>query len=247
MILLFYPEPLRDHPASRLQRICREYGIKYHNKPELPHDLHIFWSYTPKAIEPDSITLNSPNVVNRGCWNISKEKVNSIFNDFSIDPEVHVGWCVEKADKQGRHDLHSIVKCPTQRKEGYVYQRYIEDKRGALFIKYRIYYAGGIGYILKQGKRSMFGSPNWKTDYVWHEWVDKHLIFPGRAETELDEKCKQFGFDYGDVDFLMENGKPIIIDVNNVVSAISFTPWIKKAQDTQFLKFIHDRTGKVLK
>jgi hypothetical protein len=247
MTILFYPEPLKQSPASRISRICKEKGIAFHNDPRQPHDVHIFWSYTPKSIEPDSITLDSPKVINRGCWNVSKEKVNSIFNDFSIDPELHEGWCVEKADLQGRHDLHRIVKCPTRKREGFIYQRYIEDKRGALYIKYRIYYAGGIGHILKQGKRSIFGSPNWRTDYVWHEWVDKYTIFPGKAELELNAKCKQFGFDYGDIDFLMEDGKPVIIDINNVVSAISFTPWIKKIQDEQFIKFIHDWSGKVLK
>lgn len=250
MTILFYPEPLADHPQSRLLRICREFGIHYHNNPKAHHDLHIFWSYTARSIEPDEITLYSKNVINRGCWNVSKEKVNAIFNDFSVDPETHVGLCVEKADRQGRHDLHKLIQCPAPRKEGYVYQRYIEDKRGNNFVKYRIYYADRIEYILRQGKKSLFGDPHWRRDYQWHEWVDVRSIFTIEAQKELEMKCAMFGFDYGDLDFLMENGKPIIIDVNNVVSAISFTSWIKKAQDLQFINFIQrhcDQASTVLR
>jgi hypothetical protein len=248
--ILFWPEANKPVPQSRVIRICDEYGIKFHNDPLKSYDLHFFWSYTPKSIIPDDLTLRSPNVINRGCWDISKGKVNSIFNDFSIDPETHSGVCVEKCDKQGQHYNHKIIRCPAARKEGYVYQRYIEDKDAGLYVKYRIYYAGGIEYILKQRKKSVFGAGNYAEDYVTHEWVNVRSIFTAKEQMEFDTKCHLFGFDYGDVDFLMEKGKPIIIDVNNVVSHVYFTPWIKEVQDKQFLNFIkriYDKTGKVLK
>jgi len=244
--LLFYPEVNKDLPQSRPHRICKEYGVPFHSDPNKPYDLHFFWSYTPKSIVPDSFTLNQPNVINRGCWDIGKEKVNSIFNDFSVDPETHVGLCIEKADRQGRHDLHKLIQCPAPRKDDYVYQRYIEDKEGDLFIKYRIYYADGIEWILKQKKRTLFGHADYNYDYVTHEWVDVREIFTVQMEKEFDLKCLEFGLDYGDIDFLMEDGIPIIIDINNVVSNISFIPAIKKAQDEQFLNFIkkrYDRAG----
>ena len=232
---------------SRVSRICDEYGIPYHNDPAKPYDLHFFWSYTPKSIEPDNFTLEDKNCINRGCWDIGKQKVNDIFNDFSINPETHQGYCVEKCDRQGRHDLHKLINCPAPRKEGYVYQRFIIDQIGQLYIKYRIYYADGIEWILKQSKHSLFGSPDYNTDYVTHEWVGKEQIFNSDKEKELNEKCKLFGFHYGDVDFLMEDGKPIIIDINNVVSHISFTAGIKKIQDEQFLDFIQRRYGQTSK
>jgi len=246
--LLFYPEPNKAVPQSRIHRICTEYGIPFHNNPKKSYDLHFFWSYCEKKIEPDLFTLNEPYVINGGCWDISKEKVNDIFNDFSVNPETHVGVCVEKADKQGQHALHKLITCPAPRREGYVYQRYIEDKERDLFVKYRIYYADGIEYILKQRKRTLFGHPDYNYDYVTHEWVDIRSIFTPQTQEEFDINCNTFGFNYGDIDFLMENGKPIIIDINNVVSHISFTDWIKKVQDEQFLRFIkrrYDQSGKI--
>jgi len=249
MIILFYPEPLLPTPMARVYRICKEYGIGFHNDPQKPYDLHFFWSYTPKSIIPDEFTLTDKNVINRGCWDIGKQKVNDIFNDISVNPETFQGICVEKCDRQGRHDLHKLINCPASRKEGYIYQRFINDHVGKLFVKYRIYYADGIEYILKQSKHSLFGSPDHSRDYVTHEWVDVRRIFSEEEQREFDRKCVEFGFDYGDVDFLMENGKPIIIDINNVVSHISFTDWIKKVQDEQFLRFIkrrYDQSGKIL-
>lgn len=249
MVLLFYPEENKASPMSRVYRICKDYGITFHNNSVSPYDLHFFWSYTPKSIVPDTFTLYDPYVINRGCWDIGKQKVNDIFNDISVDPETFQGFCVEKGDMQGRHYMHSIIKCPAPKREGYIYQRYIEDKKDGLFVKYRIYYADGIEFILKQGKHSVFGASDWRKDYVWHEWVDVRSIFTEQEQAEFDKKCQKFGFDYGDIDFIMENGKPIIIDVNNVVSDISFTPWIKTVQDKQFLNFIqrqYDKRSKVL-
>jgi len=249
MTILFYPEPLLPSPMARVYRICKEYGIEFHNDPQKNYDLHFFWSYTPRSIIPDEFTLTDKNVINRGCWDIGKQKVNDIFNDISVNPEIFRGICVEKCDKQGRHDLHKLINCPAQRKEGYIYQRFISDRIGNLYVKYRIYYADGIEYILKQSKHSLFGSPDHGTDYVTHEWIDVRRIFSEEEQGEFDRKCIEFGFDYGDVDFLMENDKPIIIDINNVVSHISFTDWIKKAQDDQFLRFIkrrYDQSGKIL-
>ncbi len=241
--ILFWPEENKAVPLSRVRRICDDYGIHYHSDPGEPYDIHFFWSYCPTRIIPDSFTLDAMNIINRGCWDISKVRVNDIFNDLSIDPETHHGICVQKADLQGRHGLHSLITCPAPRKEGYVYQKYIEDKDGDLFVKYRIYYADGIEYILKQRKRTLFGHPDYNYDYVTHEWIDVRDIFTPGMQEEFDRKCRRFGLDYGDIDFLMDDGRPVIIDVNNVVSHISFTPWIKKVQDEQFLNFIQRHHG----
>lgn len=239
--LLFYPEENKSGPMSRVYRICKEYNIPFHSDPSKHYDLHFFWSYTPKSIIPDEFTLTDKNVINQGCWDIGKQKVNDIFNDISICPETHTGHCVEKYDKQGQHGQHRLITCPAPRRDGFIYQKYIHDMVDGLYIKYRIYYADGIEYILKQGKHHLFGGPDWRKDYVWHQWVDPKEIFTEKTQREFDEKCKKFGFDYGDVDFMMDNGEPIIIDINNVVSNIFFTPWIKEVQDKQFLNFIQRR------
>ncbi len=210
MKILFYPEPLRPH--SKVARmLAKKPSVSWHNNPNKPHDVHFFWSYTPRKIKPDNITLNAPNVINRGCYNIGKNKINNIFNDISIDPTTHKGICVEKCDRQGKHRRHNLVECPTTPRKGYVYQRFIENKENGLYTYYRLNYADGIKLIDKRTKKSVFGSG------VTKEFVNIRDCFSRDDEDVLIKKCQKFGFNYGDIDFLMEDGVPVIIDVNNMV------------------------------
>jgi hypothetical protein len=242
--ILFYPELLQSKPLSRIYRILKEQGLKsnivYHNDPTKPYDLHMFWSYTKCQIEPDELTLKDKDVINRGCWNVSKEKVNDIFNDIRIDPTKHFGICVEKLDQQAKHKQHSLIVCPTVKREGYIYQRYIADQENGMFVKYRIYYADGIQVILKQVKPGLFTS-----DYIKHEVIDKRRFFTKESENEFTKKCKKFGIDFGEIEFISDEGNPIIIDVNNCVGGggvkgLSGTELHKQIDDL-FITFIKQR------
>lgn len=246
--LLFYPEPLKKVPLSRVYRICKEYGINFHNDSKLPYDLHIFWSYTKCRIIPDGFTLNAKDCINKGCWDVGKERVNDIFNDIRIDPTIFKGICVEKLDLQGRHGSHHLIECPAKEREGYIYQKYIENKEGDLFYKYRIYYADGINYILKSYKPNPFGS-----ECVRHELIDKNQLFTIEQEQDFHKKCKEFGFDFGEIDAMVDKGKLIIIDVNNVVGGgfvwgLTGTQ-LHKDIDYTFIKFlekrINDKTSEI--
>jgi hypothetical protein len=223
MTILFYPEPLKAVPLSQMYRVLSGIDVKWHNDPQQPYDLHIFWSYTKHSIVPDKITLNSPHVINRGCWDINKNKVHDIFNDYRVDPEKHTGLCIKKINLQGRHSGHSLITCPQKREAGYVYERYIENKEGGHHISYSIVYGEGISVIFKKKKSSLFES-----SYISHEVVDKKYFFSDQQEQELIDKCNRFGFHCGIIDFQMED-RPIILDVNNVrggghVSSLTDTP-----------------------
>jgi len=247
--ILFYPEALKANPLSRVYRILKgREDIVFHNNPLKLYDLHIFWSYTKHSIVPDELTLTDKDVINRGCWNVEKEKVNNVFNDIRIDPTKHKGFCVEKSNRQGDHGNHSIINCPTEKKEGYIYQKYIEDKEGNLFIKYRVYYADGIRYILKSYKPTPFGSECTK-----HILISKQDMFKTlKHEYKFILNCKNFGFDFGEIDVVMDNGEPIIVDVNNCVGGgfvwgLTGTK-IHKRIDKSFIAFIknrYDRASKI--
>lgn len=208
--ILFYPDPLL--PKCRVFQICNEYGIKFTNNPKEKYDLHIFWSYTKKDIIPDNFTLTDKNVINRGCWDIGKERVNEIFGDLTIDPRLHKGVCVEKSIYQSRHDLHKIITCPAPKKEGFIYQVFIENKDKDLYYSYRYYYAEGAGLLVKQFKTTPFAS-----QYVKHEIVDKRSLFTLEQERDLVSRCNKFGVDFAGLDLMIYNGKPYVIDVNNII------------------------------
>jgi len=235
-ILLFWPEENKSSPLSRVRQVCEKYGVKFHSDPTKPYDLHFFWSYTPKSIIPDSFTLTAPRVINRGCWDIGKEKVNDIFNDIRVDPTTYQGIYVEKQDMQGQHWMHRLVTCPTIVRDGYIYQRYIEDRDGDSYVKYRIFYADGIDFILKRRQKDPFGM-----EYIGHEIIEKRLVFSLEAEEEFKGKCLKFGVDFAEIDFVLDCGNPVILDVNNIAGTRELGSEIQQAIDTCFLNFIQRR------
>ena len=249
--ILFYPEPLKPKPLSRVYRVLQEQGkengITYHNDPSKPYDLHIFWSYTKCKIQPDEFSLKDKKVINRGCWDVGKEKVNRVFNDIEIDPTKHKGICVKKLDKQGSHKHHSLIECPATKEEGYIYQQYIEDKEGDQFIKYRVYYADGIQVILKSYKPTVFGSECTK-----HTIISKRQLFTSETEAKFILKCMEFGLDFGELDIMLDNGNPIIVDVNNCVGGgfvhgLTGTDIHQTIDDTfiDFIKQRYDKSSKI--
>jgi hypothetical protein len=217
---------------------CRKNNIEYHNDINKPYDLHIFWSPTKTKIKPDSITLEYPNVINRGCYDVTKYRVNEIYNDISINPETHKGICVAKLDRQCSHDKHKLVECPTKKEKGYVYQKFIEDKdENGNYIYYRIMYADGIKLIVKRKKKSIF-----ITDSVSSEIVPVDSIFNKEQEEDFNNKCKNFGVDYAEIDVMLDNGVPIVVDVNNVAGyRIGISMMDEK--EKVFLEFINNRAN----
>jgi len=215
MIILFYPDPLDNYKRySRVLRILENCEwVDFHNDPSKAYDLHIFWSYTRDRIEPPELTLKDKIVLNRGCWDISKKKVNKIFNDISIDPRTHKGIAVEKREWQGGHKWHSIVKCPREPKPGYIYQRVINNREGNYFVRYRIFLMGGvITHVNKRYETDRFITSTKKV-----ENITVNDFFSPAEKKDFLNKCTHFGIDFGELDILTEGKKKIVIDVNNMV------------------------------
>ena len=239
MNILFYPEKLTIKTrVSRVGRILKDCPwVKFHNDPSKPYDLHIFWSYTRNKITPDKLTLTDKNVINRGCWDISKVKVNDIFNDISIDPTTHKGLCVEKRDWQGGHAFHSVIQCPAAPKPGYIYQKCIKNVEDNLYVRYRVYYMGGITHVAKRYEKIPFVTSTVKVDFI-----EPDNFFTPKEKADFVHKCKLFGVDFGEVDVLIDNGEKIVIDVNNIVGG-NHPPLLMKTKeykeiDQTFLEFI---------
>ena len=215
MTILFYPDPLDNYKRySRVLRILENCDwVTFHNDPDKPYDLHIFWSYTRNSIKPPALTLQDDIVLNRGCWDISKVKVNKIFNDISVKPLKHRGSCVEKREWQGGHQYHRIVKCPIEPRPGYVYQRVINNREGKYFVRYRVFLMGGtITHVNKRYELNRFIT---STDKINNIEPDK--FFTPAESKDLLNKCRKFGIDFGELDILLDRRRKIVIDVNNMV------------------------------
>ncbi len=236
-MILFYPDIPR-YP-SRVWDICEKRKIPYHNDPYKDHDLQFYWSYHKDVRIPDR--YDSFADVNAGCWDITKSKVDRIFNDISIDPELYDGVCIKKSDRQSVQDVE-LVQCPVRPEPGYVYQKNIENKEGDRWIEYRVTYADGIKMILKYYNVLPFNLTSKEKKKRIIERIPIDSIFTASQEFELMIKCREFGFDYGEIDVLLDDGYPVVIDVNNVAGmgrgVDAFDPYRQEMADI-FENFIN--------
>ncbi len=236
-VIMFYPELPTEN--CRIFHQLKNNGIKFHNDPNLHYDLHFYWSYHKFKTSPDKFTLKH-KPINWGCTDISKQKVNDIFNDISVDPLQYNGIAVAKREKQGAHKDHKLITCPiTKPDPEYIYQRYIENKEKDSFVYYRLFYAEGIKMITKRLKKSMF-----ITDYHSDSIVKVRKYF--RSDRALVQKCNAFGFHFGEIDFLMNNSTPIIIDINNVAGYRAPSE-LEKIKEKIFLEYIMKKFNSKIK
>jgi hypothetical protein len=83
------------------------------------------------------------------------------------------------------------------------------------------------------------------TDIVKYDVIDKKEIFTPLQELNFELRCREFGFDFGELDVVMNGGTPIIIDVNNCVGGghvpmLTGTKVFKEIDNT-LLTFLYKR------
>lgn len=202
---------------------CDNLGIDYHNNPSMPYDIIFFWSYTKTTTVQDDFIKKSPRVINRGCYDVTKSRVEEIFNTgIFINPEIHEGECVRKSQSQAAHD-GVVIKCPHKPEEGFIYQQIIDTKNGrGNYIHYRVFYSGQIDYVLKKESSDMFDVDN---SLVSVEMIELKEVFSRHQIKYINDKCKLFGLDFGELDVLKDAGNEIyVIDVNNVAGRENYQP-----------------------
>lgn len=227
MTILFYPDPLNN--ICRLYPIVKNLNIDHHNDPNKPYDHFMFWSYNKTICPPDDILTKGKKIINIGCLDITKSRVEEIFQTgISVDPLTHNGCCVKKSEGQAFHD-GEIIQCPSNRESGYVYQKAIDTKndRGH-FVDYRIFYSGQIDLVIKKEKSEMF-----KTKLISVEVIDPNIVLSNERQNEIAIKCKKFGLDFGELDMLFDkDGRPHVIDVNNIPgNGLLYNPLYKTIMD----------------
>ena len=214
MTILFYPDPLNQN--CKIHQHLLQLEISFHNDIYKPYDIFIYWSYHKAKAELDEFTRTHKGL-NKGCDDISKTRINDFFDNINVNPETYEGLVVRKTEGQCSLD-ETVMQCPTPKQDGYVYRKYIETKVDGMFVDYRLFYFGGIKFIcIKRNPGPMFS----RQSYTWHPMeID---CIPKAKRDEIEDKCKAFGFDIGEVDVLKDvnTGLFYVIDINNV-SGLAF-------------------------
>ncbi|GEM_PF-5731170 len=207
MTILFYPDPLNQD--CKLFQHLRNINVEFHNDPTKPYDICFYWSYH-KTVAPK---IEIPNAINAGCYDITKTRINTIFDNLIIDPFTYVGKAVKKGDGQCSKD-EILVNCPLKTKDNNsIYLRHIDTFEDGMFTDYRIFYFGAISFICIKRR---FGGEFSRKEY---NWVEMQLnCIPKKKRNEIEYKCKKFGFDCGEIDVLRDvnTDEFFVIDLNNV-------------------------------
>lgn len=232
--ILFYPEGHRDFHA--ICKALRFLGYRSTSDPQKKYDFAIKWwlAFDGNPFAPDisfapldDLKKKGINVLNIRCNDISKERVNSVFEkifgySIAIDPSKYHGKCVMKLNWNALHK-GEVVECPFQEtREDVVYQKLIrnetedgsiedmrvpifKDKTPFVYLKYR-----GI-------KDRLVDREHTNTKVKIAEVADV------LSKEELDNIyrfCAEIGMDYGELDVLRDkvDRRIYIVDANNTPS-----------------------------
>ena len=204
-VVLLYPDKLR---GNRLKFALDNMGITYHNDPQQPYDVGLYWSYHQVARHHDEL---SKTLLNGGCSDISKSKINKVFPNIAVDPETYQGTVVAKMEHQGSHS-GKLVLCPTVPVKGWVYQKFIDSHEADGYVVYRVFYSGQVDFVVKQWEKDMFRLSHGRLDFV-----EKTELMTPEQELWLVNGLKEFGCDFGEVDVMKDSdGEIYVVDINNV-------------------------------
>jgi hypothetical protein len=209
--ILFYPDEIR---GGRVLWAVKKAGYLWHNDPEKPYDVFIYWSYHRTKEPPDPIAVEH-RAVNWRLFDITKSRVNDVYNDININPLTYQKQAVRKTESQGSHS-GCIINCPISRMQynpQLVYQKYIETRVGGLYTSYRLFYDGEVRFVAKKYKKSPF-----KSDHVLIEKYHPLDIFTRMHLDTIQKKSIIFGLEFGEIDILRDvrDGRSYVVDINNV-------------------------------
>jgi len=222
--ILFYP----GYPSHKtlIFKICRTRGYNITTDLHRSCDLAFAWENTTWRPEYPELrdTAAHVRVLNRECRDISKSHLADVFAQvfgypLALDPTVHEGKCVEKADRNATKS-GQVVTCPLPAPEPECcYQRLINNvTEEGLLEELRIPVIGGripLLFFKHKPQENRFFS-GWLTVAV----REPDDLLTDVEQEQIGEFCRRFGLDWGEIDVLrdFDDGRIYIVDANN-------TPW----------------------
>lgn len=215
----FYPNGL--YKTAKLRLIVRRLGLQVGTRED--HDLRVYFSH--RTIDRDGVILDKrgrrrgettqvlPNSINGGCTDVSKSRVEKVFRQVFgygsfIDPRK--SDVVQKTEVQAIKDI--LHRKPCAPRGGYVNQRFIDTRRGGLFVDLRpAVFDGRIHTVIVKRKAKFLRGAG-----AHMSFVDPRSVFTKEEIALILDFSKAFGLDCGEIDALRDNetDKLYLIDVN---------------------------------
>lgn len=217
--ILFYPQ-FPDRQADIYQTF---FWSRYRmtSNPKEKFDYVINWEdSTFKSSDKVLEDLSKDHfAVNLKCDDISKEKVERVFNKVFgystfIDPLTYQGKIIEKSDLNSKHSQIKVLLAPINDiKKGFVYQRFLFSRVDQYFVDYRVPFVNGqipLVFIRYKNPEDVSNS------LLKYRMLEPPIIFDRQEIEKITEFCREMNLDYGEMDIIrdMSDNRLYIIDVN---------------------------------
>jgi hypothetical protein len=236
MKILFYPDKVISY--ARIRPILAGHEIV--EDIDKPYDAGIYWNLKSVNAPNEKLINSDKKILNLTLNDVSKSKVMEVYKkvfkkDLAVDPETYEGKAVVKKDMGHGNKGNQIVKCPTKRVEGMVYQKLLQNIPVGPVIEYRVFIAGKIVTVIEKKKKlaRRFASDS----VIKAKYGDAEEFFSKSEITKINKFCKEIGLDYGELD-VMRDKDLYILDVNNIPGSAAYEYWDIEAYRTANKKIL---------
>lgn len=220
VIVLFSPE-YPDREFYTIVAIFMRLGYFGTRNPDDAFDFAMVWEDRTWVDDQPLLAAiaRSRPVLNLGCKDISKRRVEAVFESIFgystfIDPTGYRGACVRKYDENARGG--SVIRCPVAEVEPqFVYQRLIDSSLQGRMIEYRVPIVLDDLPVVYVQEKAVPG------DKIKTEKLSLHLSSASAAFSvsecmQIREFCRGMGLDFGELDIVRANddGRIYILDAN---------------------------------
>lgn len=192
------------------------------NDPNKPFDIVINWEDCTWRSHNKTLSdlINNYSCLNAQCRDISKKRVQSLFEEvfgypLAVDPLTYRGECVMKSNENYAHD-GEVIKCPVQKtNDDFVYQKLINNRFGNKFVEdIRIpFFKDKIPFVILKYRHF----DNRFAGYFKSIMADVDKILSQDEIKNIIRYSQKIGLEYGELDALRDknDGRIYIVDVNN--------------------------------
>lgn len=231
--ILFYPH--LPGWKTAIHQILMNQGVGLTDNPSDVYTMAIFWDDRTFRRRREKLeSLNDFKIINYHCTDISKEKVEDVFEQvFGYSLRVapnSTGTILRKSNFNGQHD-GKILQGPVKEEGGFVYEKLLNNQVAPdLFQDLRIGYFNGIIPLVSprfHNRKDRFGK-------IIEATVEKVENYLSEEEVKLIQRfCRQLGFDYGDLDLIRDRNdqRLYIVDANptpTVPSSAAMEPHLRR-------------------
>lgn len=232
--ILFYPQ--LPGWKTAIHQILMNLGVGLTDNPSDNFTMAIFWEdKTFRRKRGKLEELNGTKVINYHCTDISKEKVEEVFEQafgysLRVAPD-STNYILRKSNYNGMHDGKIIQGPVLEEEEGFVYEKLLDNQVApSVFQDLRIGYFNGIIPLVSpryHNKNDRFGK-------IIKATIEKVEDYLSDEEVKLIRRfCTNLGFEYGDLDLIRDRNdqRLYIVDANptpTVPPSAAMKPHLRK-------------------